>query len=130
MVCDDRLLQDRVAHHCCSPGSRTTTHADSHAYGYRNRYAYCYRNSYAYCYSSSYAYADSYAYDDSNSYCYRDRDTYGAPQPDTKDWSVTEASANCPTAPLALHPAHEQKVNSVLQIFFCSNYGRVRKITT
>ena len=62
MVCDDRLLQDRVAHHCCSPGSCTPTDADSQS----ERYAHSNANGD----SNGYAYADSYANCDSHSYAY------------------------------------------------------------
>jgi len=93
LVCDDRLLQDGVAHQCCSRGSRTPTHADSHAYSYSNSY------SYGYCYGNSYAYADSYAYCYSNSYCYRDRDSDSDIYPNSKAYSDSQAQSHIEAAP-------------------------------
>jgi hypothetical protein len=71
LVCDDRLLQDRVAHHCCSRGSRTPSHADSYAYANGN----CHGNSDSYCYSDSYGNPYGNGYTDSNSEGHSNRKT-------------------------------------------------------
>jgi len=81
LVCDDRLLQDRVAHRCCSRGSRTPTHADSYAatFGYSYGDCYCYCNCYRDCYSHCNCNCDGYSYiypdTDSDSERYSNRKT-------------------------------------------------------
>ena len=70
MVRDDRLLQDRVARHCCSPGSRQLPDADSNAY--RKLHAYCYRD------------CNCNAYRDRCCYRYRDFDAYSNFNPEAQ----------------------------------------------
>jgi hypothetical protein len=109
LVCDDRLLQDRVAHHCCSPGSRTPTDADSNAFADSNANG----HSNGYAYADSNANGDGYCYRNLNtctnancdSYTHPNTDAYSAAHPDTKDGSGTKASSNRATAPLGLLPA-------------------------
>ena len=79
MVRDDQVLQDRVGHRCCSPGSRTPTHANSHAYSNANGDSY------------GHTCADSNANGDR--YCYRHRD-YNA---NSYSYGHSQANADCQT---------------------------------
>ena len=75
--------------------SHLSNDADSYADSDSNSYAYSYSYSYRDCHCNRDCYC--YRYRDRDRYC----DTYPAPRPDTKDWSVTEASSKSVTALLA-----------------------------
>ena len=104
--CDDRLLQDRLAHDGWDSGPCRGRHTNPNAYSNSNSDRDCDSNSYCDAYSYSHCYGDRYSY--SYTHCYGHRDcycytnAYFHTETDTyaKRYAAAKVSADSAAAPL------------------------------
>jgi hypothetical protein len=100
--CDNRLLQDRLAHDGWDPGTCINCHPNSNSYANGDRYSYsdCYRDVYSNSYCNSYSHSYSHCHTHCDSYCYSDAYFHTKTNPDAKRYGFAKATSNSAAAPV------------------------------